>query len=250
MIMKNKWIIVTGASSGIGTATAKLLLNNGYNVVLSSRNSESIKEKFKSFDTDTYHIEVCDFSEISKIKDYTNAVNKKVGKIAGFVHCAGINMIIPISMAKEKNVRTLFEINTYAPIELIKNLSKKKMYLDNGCSFVLISSLAAHEGSIGNSIYAATKGALEGFLLPGSAELAKKNIRLNIVVPGLVKTSMTDSFFKKATKEQIENLEKQYPFGFGEPKQIANMIEFLISEKSKWVTGQKFYIDGGHMVRF
>ncbi len=248
--MKNRWILVTGTSSGIGAATGKLLLENGYNVILTSRNSELIKEKFKSFDKDTYHIEPCDFSKIDRIKDYARAVNEKVGKIAGFVHCAGINKIIPIALAKGKNVHSLFEINTFAPIELIKNFSKKKMYLEQGCSFVLISSLAAHEGSIGNSIYAATKGALEGFLAPGAAELAKKNIRLNIVVPGFVKTSMTDTFLKRATKEQMENLEKQYPLGFGEPEQIANMIEFLVSEKSKWVTGQKYHIDGGHMIRF
>jgi 3-oxoacyl-[acyl-carrier protein] reductase len=250
MIMKNKWIIVTGASSGIGEATARLLLQEGYKTVLTARDDEKIRSKFSSFDEDSYHIEPCDLSQIEKIKDYAKAVNEKVGRIHGLIHCAGINRVLPINVVKIDTVRSMFETNTFSAFELIKHFSKKKMYFEEGCSFVLISSLAAHEGSMGNAIYAATKGALEGFLAPGAAELVRKKIRLNIVVPGFVKTPMTESFLNKTTEEQENNLKMQYPLGFGEPSQIANMIEYLISDKSKWITGRKFFIDGGHMIRF
>ena len=156
---------------------------------------------------------------------------------------------MPISMHKPDSVKKIFALNTFAPIELIRCFSKKKMIAEQGASFVLISSLAAHEGAQGKSLYAATKGALEGFLPSAALELAQRKIRLNAIVPGIIETAMSKEFLDKMTEEQRSVINDSYPLGLGAPEDAASLIFWLLSPESKWATGQAYMIDGGHMVR-
>jgi len=245
----NKWILVTGASSGIGKATAIRLLKDGYSLVLTSRREEEIKRIFSAFDESLYRIIPWDLSDLDKIEDYVHLVNQTVGPIRGFIHCAGIQITVPIGMVKSNKILDIFKINTFAPIMLTSLFSKNGFYDPNGSSFVLISSIRAHEGGVGLSLYAATKGAIEGFLPAASAELASKKIRINVVIPGMVKTEMVEDFFEKISKEQVDQIKSTYPLGIGNPEDVSNLIAFLISDESKWIDGQKFIIDGGHLSR-
>ena len=240
-------ILVAGASRGIGLATAKMLLKRGYGVIASSRNIDVLKEAFAS--DENVEIIACDFSDVDSIANFAERVNKEAGPIDGLVYTAGMQLTMPISMNKPNNVKKIFALNTFAPIELIRCFAKKKMTAEKGASFVLISSLSAHEGSIGQSLYGATKGALEGFLAPASAELAARNIRLNVVTPGMVLTDMSLGFMKNLSAEKRENIESSYPLGLGAPEDAASLIHGLLSPESKWATGQSYIIDGGHMVR-
>lgn len=245
----DKWIVVTGASSGIGLKTAEILIENGYKVVVTSRNKEKLNKLFETYNNEFYRVIDWDLNNLSSIMDYVKKVNEEVGAICGLVHCAGIQSILPIHLLNEKKILDNFNINTFSGMLLVSSFSKRNFYIENDTSFILISSLSAHEGALGRSIYGASKGALEGFLLPAASELMYKGIRINIIVPGVVNAGQGKDYYSKLTDIQKEELNKSYPLGINEDVDIANMIEYLISNKSKKITGQKIIIDGGHLVR-
>ena len=243
----NKKILVVGASKGIGLATSKMLLEKGYSVIAVSRNIETLQDAFQTNINVKFY--AYDFYQIESIQSFAENVNNECGPINGIVYSAGIQLTIPMSMNKPKTVKKIFSLNAFAPIEIVRCFSKRKMISENGASFVLISSLSAHEGSIGQSLYGASKGAIEGFLAPASAELINKKIRFNVVVPGMVMTDMSLEFLNNLAPDKREKLENTYPLGLGEPSDVASLITWLVSDESRWVTGQSYIIDGGHMIR-
>jgi len=248
----NKWIVVTGASSGIGKELSTMLLEQGYSVVLTARNRDTLEKvgcEESVSKTSNFQLIPWDLSELDSLKEYASIVHDKVGPINGFVHCAGIQKTIPMSLTKKKILNEVFTINTFSAMQLISFFSRKGFFQEFNTSFILISSLATHEGSIGQSIYAASKGSLEGYLSSAAAELIKKGIRLNIVIPGIVKTKMVENYILHLNHAQLSSIQNGYPLGFGNPIDIAYMIEYLLSKKSRWITGQSFVIDGGHLSR-
>lgn len=244
----SRWTVVTGASSGIGRCTARTIIERGSKVVLTSRTAMKLKEAVKGFSEENYAIIPWDLSDLDSLQDYTEKVIETVGPISGFVHCAGIQKTMPLSLMKKQTIFDVFNLNTFSGMLLVSMFSKNGYFAENA-SFVLISSLAAHEGAMGKSIYAASKGAIEGFIPATASELAIKGIRLNAVIPGIVKTEMVDDFFKKLSDEQKKAFEGSYPLGLGDPLDVANLIEYLLSDKAKWITGECYKIDGGHMIR-
>lgn len=248
MTEDNRWIVVTGASSGIGRCTARTIIESGSKVVLTSRTAIKLEETVKGFSEEDYAIIPWDLSDLDSLQDYTEKVKETVGPISGFVHCAGIQKTMPLSLVKKQTIFDVFNLNTFSGMLLVSMFSKNG-YFAESASFVLISSLAAREGAMGKSIYAASKGAIEGFIPATASELALKGIRLNAVIPGIVKTEMVDDFFKNLSDEQKKAFEDSYPLGFGDPVDVANLIEYLLSDKAKWITGECYKIDGGHMIR-
>ena len=244
----SRWIVVTGASSGIGRCTARTSIERGSNVVLTSRTAVKLEETVKGYSEEKYVIIPWDLSDLDSLQDYTKKVKETVGPISGFVHCAGIQKTMPLSLVKEQTIFDVFNLNIFSAMLLVSMFSKNGYFAVNA-SFVLISSLAAHEGAMGKSIYAASKGAIEGFIPATASELAIKGIRLNAVIPGIVKTEMVDEFFKNLSDEQKKAFEDSYPLGLGESIDVANLIEYLLSDKAKWITGECYKIDGGHMIR-
>ena len=244
--MNEKWIIVTGASRGIGLETSTTLLKNKYKVVLTSRRILDVEEAFSVFSNDSYKLIPCDLNDTEQIKQFSEKVNTEVGKISGLVHCAGSTKIKPLSLIKRKDIEDLFSLNVFSTFELIKQFSKKKNFVPGMCSFVLLSSIAAIESVPGRAIYASTKGSLNGMLKTTAAELLQKGIRLNIVSPGIVQSTMTENYLNKLPIENKKQLLESYPLGFGSPEDVSFLVEFLLSEKAKWITGQNFTIDGGH----
>jgi len=244
--MVPKWIVVTGASSGIGRATSRYLLQEGYQVILSSRREEMLWETVNGFPFSPRDFRVLpwDFSKLDLLHAFARRVKEEVGEISGLVHCAGLQKTIPLSMSSVPRLMEVFSLNTFAAILLVDLFSQKGFFLP-GCSFVLLSSLAARRASEGQSLYAASKGALESFALSASLELAKKGIRINTVVPGLLETPMVVGFLEKLSEVQRERLLHSYSLGIGQPEDIAPLIEFLISSRSKWITGRNYPIDGG-----
>ncbi len=191
----NKWIVVTGASSGIGRCAARTIIERGSNVVLTSRTAVKLEKAVKGYSEEKYVIIPWDLSDLDSLQDYTKKVKETVGPISGFVHCAGVQKTMPLSLVKKQTIFDVFNLNTFSGMLLVSMFSKNGYFAENA-SFVLISSLAAHEGAMGKSIYAASKGAIEGFIPATASELALKGIRLNAVIPGIVKTEMVDDFLK------------------------------------------------------
>jgi NAD(P)-dependent dehydrogenase (short-subunit alcohol dehydrogenase family) len=245
----NKWILVAGASRGIGRTTAALLLKEGYSVVASARNTDTLERDFNSGGENRLKILPFDFSEIGKLQEYAANVVQLTGGISGLLYAAGTQKTLPLAQSKFPFAEELFRVNAFAAFELIRLFAKKGAYGAEGASFVLLSSLAAHEGAMGKALYGASKGALEGFIPAAAAELAARNIRLNALTLGVVRTDMSMEFLGKMSAEQKKSLEGGYPLGLGEPEDAAHFIAYLFSERARWITGQTFVLDGGHSVR-
>ena len=243
--MKNKVFVVTGCSSGIGRALTEQLLNSENIVCGISRDTSKVEELCEN--DHFYHFEF-DLLNIEQIKELSQRINGKVGEINGLIHCAGVEMTIPLNMIKYEKYLEMFKLNSFAAFELIKYFSKRKFYKTNDVSFVLISSLATMTGAQGKAVYASSKGALEGFLKSAAKELLKKGIRLNVVSPGIIETPMNETFFSKLDEHQLSELEKSYPLGLGKVEYVVNAIMFLLSEESKWMTAQNIILDGGNLI--
>lgn len=247
--MSEGWVLVAGASRGIGLATARLLLRDGYSVVASSRDADALRSAFEGLPSNRLKLMPFDFTCTEQIQDYVSEVAACTGGISGMLYAAGMQKTLPLTQSKPSIAEEVFRLNTFAAFELVRLFAKKGACAAEGASFVLISSLAAHEGALGKALYGASKGALEGFIPPAAAELAPRKIRLNAVSLGVVRTDMSMEFIGKMDEDRKKALESAYPLGLGEPEDAAEFIVYLLSGKARWITGQSFVLDGGHSVR-
>ena len=248
--LEDKTIIISGAASGIGRQTAKFACALGANLLLLDLNLEgliSLKEELKDNDC-IVAIESVDLSDFNVINNVIiDAKNKYNLHFSGLVHCAGIPSVIPLRALSNEQYERVMRINTQAALNLTKIFSSKKCRDQNQQgSIVFISSVYGVVGSSANVAYATSKAALIGMTKSLAIELATKNIRVNCVAPGFIKTNMADKVNSMFDPEYAERIEKMHPLGWGEAEDIANAIVFLLSDASKWTTGAVFNIDGGY----
>lgn len=239
-------VLVTGATGGIGHAVASHLLAAGFTVLAQGRSQERLDARFA--ETDRVVRVAADLADIASLPRLIDGLVAAHGPLRGLVHTAGFDRLAPLYLSKPAVAESLFHIHALVPMTLVGHLAKKGKAAP-GCSIVLVSSLAAHEGAAGHTAYAASKGALEGFLKPAAGELAAQGVRLNVVVPGVVATSMSAGFLDRLTAEQRRGLEASYPLGIGTPDDVAAPIVFLISDGARWITAQSIVLDGGHLAR-
>lgn len=245
---KEQIYIVTGASSGIGEATAILLNELGATVVGIGRNQERLEAmKAKCKYPENMFLEQKDLTEdIEGLPKYVKSLKEKYGKFSGMAYCAGVSALNPLRTITYEYLINIFDINYFAPIMMIKSIGDKRNNIGLGTSIVTISSIDAILNSKGQSVYGASKAALSASVKALSRELTQQNgVRINAVLPSMIKTSMT-------MNSQVQGLEinqninfEEYPFGWGEPNDVANMIVYLLSDKAKFISGQNYVIDSG-----
>lgn len=238
--LEGKIVLVTGASSGIGTATALECSHQGAKLVITGRNQERLNSVLEKLSGEGHIAIPCDMCNPNDV----DSLCAQIPVIDGMVFCAGITRTIPVKRIKKGDIDDIFATNLTSPIEIINSLVKQKK-VNKGGSIVFISSISSSYADMGNSVYAATKGGIISFSRVLALELAPKGVRANCVRPGFVAgTGMTEGL-SRLSDEQIEAERLKYPLGFGEPSDIANGIIFLLSDASKWVTGTTLTIDGG-----
>lgn len=247
--LKNKNIIITGASSGIGRQCAITFSQLRANVILIARNEEKLNKTFNKLEKGNHLIISQDIIKYAKLEEIVNTAVGKIGKISGFIHSAGIEMTLPLRSMQPSYYEEIFAINVIAGFELAKIISKRK-YLDkNGASFIFISSIM---GIIGNAAlvgYSASKGALISAVKSMAIELARKNIKVNSVSPGYIETEMADKLFDKISEESKKEIANMHPLGLGRAEDIANACAFLLSDAARWITGTNLTVDGGYTAR-
>jgi len=244
--LKNKNIIVTGASSGIGRQCAVTFSQLGANVILIARNKERLKETYNKLDIGNHLIISQDITEYDKLKEIVNTAVDKIGKISGFVHSAGIEMTVPLRSMTPSYYENMFATNVISGFELVRIISKKKYLDEKGASFVFISSVMGILGQAGKVGYCSSKGALISGAKAIALELVKKNIRVNCILPGVVETEMSNKIFENLPEESKKSIINMHPLGLGRPEDIAYACTYLLSDFAKWVTGTNLIVDGGY----
>jgi len=239
--LEGKTILVTGASSGIGKATAIECAKMGAKLVITGRNKERLNEVFNSLEGEG-HLQID--ADLSNDEDIQRLVNE-IPVLNGCVNNAGYNVMSVIPFIKKDELGRIMNVNLTAPIMLTHLLVKKKKIAKDS-SIVFTSSISARgRNSVGNSMYSATKGGLSSFMKNAALELAAKRIRCNAVLPGMVETPLKEGK-ANVTEEQWEINRQLYPLKrFGKPEEIAYGIIYLLSDASAWVTGTELVIDGG-----
>lgn len=235
----DKNILITGASSGIGRATAIECSKLGAHVIATGRNEVRLEETLSELYGDGHKMVVCDITD----EDSLDKLVSSVPELDGLVNNAGYIDLLPIKLINSQRFENLLKTNTIAPILLFQKLLKKKK-INNNSSIVFTSSLAGlGYGTVGNSMYSASKGAISSFVRVASKEFANRRIRVNAVCPGMVKTDIMSR--GGVSDSQLAEDEKNYPLGYGEPIDVALLMVYLLSDASKWVTGTNMIIDGG-----
>lgn len=238
--LEGKRILITGASSGIGRTTAIECSKLGAVLIITGRNKERLDESLKELEGKGHKAVIADLTINEDIEKLVNEVDY----LNGVVLCAGQVKSTPFKMCKRERVNPIFEINYFSQVELLRLLVCGKKIIENA-SIVFVSSIGGVEAfTIGNGIYGASKAALNSSMKFCALELAAKKIRVNSVNPGMVNTSLING--GSLSEEQKQADMQKYPLKrYGEPKDIALGIIYLLSDASSWVTGHSLVIDGG-----
>lgn len=239
-VLTDKTILVTGASSGIGKATAIEAAKLGAKVIVSGRNLKRLNETFNLLKGKGHLIIEADLTDENSI---TN-LSAEIPDLNGLVLSVGVADSVPITFATKKKFKKVFDSNLFSPIELLRVLLKKKKIQTNGSIVALASVGGISVTSFANGIYGASKAALSSWIKFVAQELASKGIRANCVCPGMTETPFIHSGI--ITEDQLEKDKELYPLKrYGSPQEVAWSIIYLLSDASQWVTGSNLFIDGG-----
>lgn len=234
-----KTILITGASSGIGRATAIECSKLGATCVITGRNEERLNETLSQMVGERHTLIVADITTQEGI----DLLVEKTPSLDGLVNNAGITKEKPIKFYKQEDLDSIFQTNTFAPMLIVKSLLKKKK-INEGGSIVFVSSVAAFSSTLGNGMYGSSKAALMAYMHYTARELGAKNIRANSIHPGMVETPLIHS--GAISEADMEKDVVRYPLGrYGKPEEIAYAIIYLLSDGAAWVTGTALTIDGG-----
>lgn len=241
--LKNKTILVTGASSGIGRSVAVECSRMGATVLLTARNEQKLLKTLSLMSDGGHRYYLKDLSCSEEVE----LLAKEVGKIDGLINNAGFTTTLPVQFITGEKLQAILDVNTVAPIMLLSKLVKNKS-LSKGASVVFITSISGvYGGVLGNSMYSASKGAIDGFVKNAALDLSVKGIRVNAISPGMIETEILSS--GTISEKQLEEDRKKYPMRrYGRPEEVAYAAVYLLSDASAWTTGTSLLIDGGRMV--
>lgn len=245
--LENKVIIVTGASSGIGAQCAIDCSRMGAKVVLVARNEERLQHTLSQMDGEGHLLLPFDLSVSDGLKEAIKGVVEKVGKINGVVNCAGISSVTPLKLVTDELLDQFFHTNVYSAINLSREVTRIGNYdKEGGCSIIFFASIMGICGDKCKTVYSATKGALISAARSMACELAKNKIRVNVVSPGAIETPINAKLPHMADPELRKELEEKHLLGLGECSDVSNACIYLLSDASRWITGQNLVVDGGY----
>lgn len=237
-------ILITGATGSIGHAAALLLANAGAKLVLNGRDQSRLEAVAADLPANSCTLAPFDLADTGEIVAWIRGLCEKDGPFSGVAHCAGLQILRPISTITSSFVKKIFDVNMASGIMLGKALQYRNCHTA-GMPLVLISSTAAFIGGCGNVAYAASKGAVMATSKALAFELHSAGIRVNCIIPGLVESDMSQKAKEATPEESWQQTLSAYPLGQGQAEDIAQGIVYLLSDAAKWATGTELQIDGG-----
>ena len=236
--LRGKHVLVTGASSGMGRIFAQMIARQGGRTTLLARNTERLEQTRSQLEGEGHQMIVCDLTVEAQLKDAI----AQIEPLDGIVLCAGVNEFVPVKFVKQEKIDRIFQTNYFSQLLLVQMLLKKKL-VQKGASIVFISSVSSVMGVPGTLLYASSKGAINSAVRVLASELAGQQIRVNAILPGIVRTEMLSG--TNIDEEIFTKQESQYPLGLGTPEDVGYAVLYHLSEASRWLTGQCMVIDGG-----
>ena len=246
--LSGKYIVITGASSGIGRQCAITANQLGAFVILIGRSQERLEETASLLNDEKYLLLSADITDYNETFNELEKLLSGI-KINGIVHAAGISTTLPLRNITPEKMQPFFETNVFAAINITKLLTKAKFANPDGMSVVFMSSIMGVVGELGKTIYSLTKGALIAGTKSLALELAAKKIRVNCISPGVVESPMSASAVYAQDEEAYNKIKSYHPIGLGKTEDIANASAFLLSDGARWITGTNLIVDGGYTAR-
>ena len=246
--LKGRKILITGASSGIGSAVAKLAASMGAICVINGRDETRLNATLAELEGEGHKAIAMPLTPANCKELVVKAVSL-VDPLNSFVHCAGMEKTMPFRMTDLSDLHEIMSVNLDAFWEITRELIKKKNHEPEKLSIVGIASVAGQYGVSGKTAYAASKGALISLVKSLASEYAGQKIRFNCVCPGYVETPMLDNIkrFYKTEEEFGQAIVKKHALGLGKPEDVAAAVVYLLSDASRWVTGSVMNVDGGYL---
>lgn len=243
--MTKKNYILVGASGGIGFSILKQLVSKKNYVLIFARNLNLIEESFSN--CEYINCVQVDLNKPNDLETILKELTIKV-KFDGLIYAAGVEGTTPLRLSTYNKIIEFYNINSICA-HLFVNFFSRNLVSNDSSSVVIISSIMSEIGASGKSIYCGSKSSINGLIKSSALELSKRKIRVNSISPGIVLTKMGENLLNKLSKLDQENMKNEYPLGFGKPNDISNLTLYLLSKKSKWITGQNFIIDGGYSIK-
>lgn len=245
--LDGKTILITGASSGIGRQCALDCAQMGAMVIAIGRNEERLQEVVSESNSRCVSY-VFDLVNTGGIKSLITGIVERYGKLDGFVHAAGIEVTNPVKLLKNEDYEDLYKVNCLSAFEIVKHLCGIKTF-NAGGSIVFIGSISGVIARKGLSAYAASKGALISASRVIALEMAPRRVRVNTISPGTVLTPMMQKVLEAMSDEEKEKRVNGFPLGLGETTDVSSACVFLLSDASRWITGQNLIVDGGFTIK-
>lgn len=245
--LKGKRILITGASGGLGMATAQLVSRSGGVIALLGRDKEKLSDVYNSMAGQGHNVYCYDLTDPSGIEELMMNIVSDMGRLDGMVHCAGVSPFLPLADTVYKKLHDIMLINFYAFVELVRNFSKKKIN-NSGGSIIGISSVSSIKGEKSRVAYSASKGAMDSAVRSMASELRAKGIRINSIQPAWIKTQMYDDFARISGENITGEIADRQFTGISSAESIGNIITFLLSDMSMQITGSNIIADGGYLL--
>lgn len=243
----NQVALITGGTRGIGREIALTLAKQGYNIALNYRTENEELEELKNM-IEKEQVECLlvkgDVSHFEECEQFVKQVIEKFGKIDVLVNNAGITKDTLLARMKKEDFEQVLEVNLVGTFNVTKNVISYMMKARKG-RIINISSVVGISGNAGQTNYAASKAGIIGFTKSLAKEVASRNILVNSIAPGFIKTNMTEVLKEEIKQEIAKNIPMQR---LGEPKDVAGVVKFLVSEDSSYITGQVIQVDGGMLM--
>lgn len=239
--LSNKKYIITGAGSGIGRETSRVLAEQGAAVVMMDVNAVGLAETASICGEHCIPMTI-DLTDNAAVAEAVLQIVAKYGKLDGLVHCAGISSRKPLNVLSKEGFSKVMDVNFFSFVELVRQCAKKK-HINDGASIVVMSSISSIRGYKAKTEYCVSKAAVDAFVRCMALELADRKIRVNSVMAAEVLTPL--ALKAREMNAAVGASDFNAPLGPSEPYEVANTIAFLLSDATKTITGTSLLIDGG-----